>query len=306
MSVIVVFLRPLGLRLRHVGASRQRCIPVTAMLIFEPSVTEYSGTDIGNIGIGCYEIGTPVPTTRFAAEQLGQQLLTGRMDANLWYGVELNSLEVPSNGFKIPVGSADNTPQALMAPCNLFVFLDTGLPVGTVVGTLKAVIHWKFWDPYLGPTMRTGRRRIRRTGHTSSAPNGTTEVSSASYGILSASGFTIDNTTLVIPGLLEGDTLRVDWLWNGSATGVAANPIVTVTNGVNYSIFAGGTISTQNSPTTGTVTSAFLLSYGVQYTGPAGGNLTIALGTSGVYPTGTTTVDITIEALPVGVPSSAL
>jgi hypothetical protein len=263
-------------------------------LVFEfiSTASPYSAASAlgSNIAAMEYNAAAPTFTSKFAMEN-STAAISGRLDRNLMYGVECaansnvqNCYYVRSGVSSLPVTTTDlGNFQFAVAPA-------AGVPTGSVVGELWVTYDCSLDRPILNLDDLGFIHAYRTVVTAATNPLGSTSSFTRSHGSLS--GSSVSATAVSLSSCNIGDVVILSVTWTGTVAAVIAFPAVTTVGLSQYNGFVNGTSYVQG---TGAGVSNTTANAQYMYLVTAK-NPVITFGLGGTLPTGTTTLELTMNA----------
>lgn len=256
---------------------------------FRPLITDFVTSGAPGVVVMAtnYNADEPMYTTKQAMEN-SEYAVSVKPTCNLMHGVECASNQtVLSELYVRPAGLASNLDLKFTDLGN-FQFATQGNPT-QLLGELWCSYTVEFFKPLLpndvGGNIQS--QSVSRNSISPAAPFGTLPLSSTG----DFTGFAITQSSISFIG--QPDNLyQISIMWNGTITAAVSFPTVTVTNGSLQLAYFNDTTAAAGAPTGGILSDKMSYNIMVKCTTSGSSLVTVGLAGTGVYPTGTTTVDI--------------
>lgn len=263
-------------------------------LIFEfrPLITDFVTSGAPGVVVMAtnYNADEPLYTTKQAMEN-SEFAVSVKPTCNLIHGVECAANQTPLSELYVRPGGVASNLDLKFTDLGNFQFATQGNPV-QLLGELWCSYTIEFFKPLLpndvGGNIQS--QTVTRSSVSGAAPLGT--IAGSSAGDLAEFSL-INQTSFSFLGQ-PNNIYLFNLTWIGTVAGVSTLPTITVTNGIGVNIFLNDTASLSFGPQNGISCLNMGLQQAIICTALAPAIITVVLGVGGVYPTGSTTVDLLI------------
>lgn len=218
---------------------------------------------------------------------------SGAVYDSFYHPVECDPRANPLSKFYVRAGAVPTGSDQRMYDLGVFQIASFGVQgTNVLLGELWCTYEWEFAKPIsttaLGQDVLTDHWQL--TGAAASTPLGNAQTLVANSSI---NGTISSNTTYNFPAVFQEGAYIVVLTWNGTAAACTA-PAITGTNCTLETVWEGDSTTGISAPTPGTSNANFIVVVVVTLTAE---NASVAFGTAGGFPTGTTKGDLWITQI---------